>query len=333
MLKEIGGKRAVVLLLACAALAVAFLALDGPLTGGSTIEASETEDALGQATADQDQDQDPAASEEADAASSATNPAAASAKEAAPALAVKTDEQLTSSTEAPAETTVAAEEQGEPSEDTASPESETASETDAPATTVASSGDKPVIHLTFDDGPSELTPRVLDLVEQYNGRATFFVMGSAVEDHPDIAREIVERGHAIANHSYDHMDWRQPGAREDAIRTQDIIRAATGVTPSCARPPFGADDENLLSILASLGMKSWRWDLSAEDHTVARYHVDDTLDTIDDAINIWGAEGKIFLQHDSDLAVSPSIDGLEAWLAENADRYEFKVIDGCLDYQ
>lgn len=326
MFTGIGGKRAVVVLLACVALVVGLLALDGPLTGGGTIEASETDEALNQSTPESSDPQADATGD--DEASADANPAAASAKEAAPALAVKTDEQLTT-TSAPAETTtVAAEDTGGDSDTTVPPA------TDAPETTEATSpGDKPVIHLTFDDGPSELTPRVLDLVEQYNGRATFFVMGSAVEDHPDIAREIVERGHAIANHSYDHMDWRQPGAREDAIRTQDIIRTATGVTPSCARPPFGADDENLLSILDSLGMKSWRWDLSAEDHTVARYHVDETLDTIDAAINIWGAEGKIFLQHDSDLAVSPSIDGLERWLAENADRYEFKVIDGCLDYQ
>ncbi len=318
MLSETGGKRFVVVLLAGLAVVVAALALDGRVTGNdSAIEASQTDDTLDQTIEDAD---DAEASDD-------DNRAGASAADAAPALAVKTDEQLTSTTTVPAETTTVADESAESGEDPSPPA------TDAQTTEPPPTGDKPVIHLTFDDGPSELTPRVLDLVEQYNGRATFFVMGSAVEDHPDIAREIVERGHAIANHSYDHMDWRQPGAREDAIRTQDIIRTATGVTPSCARPPFGADDENLLSILDSLGMKSWRWDLSAEDHTVARYHVDDTLDTIDDAINIWGAEGKIFLQHDSDLAVSPSIDGLERWLAENADRYEFKVIDGCLDYQ
>lgn len=333
MLIGIGGRRVAVLVLACATLVVAFLALDGPLgDGGDTIEASETASEDLTDTAETATTLDPSAPE---------GPAAASAKAAVPALAVKTDEQLTApADQSGAATTVAAEgatttttAEDSVTETTAG-ETATAEDPQAPTTTPAPpSGNKPVIHLTFDDGPSELTPRVMDLVEKYNGRATFFVMGSAVEDHPDIAREIVERGHAIANHSYDHMDWRQPGAREDAIRTQEIIQTATGVTPSCARPPFGAQDENLLSILSSLGMETWRWDLSAEDHTEARYQVEQTLNTIDQIQNIRGAEGKIFLQHDSDLLVGPSIDGLESWLAKNGDRYEFKVIDNCLNYQ
>lgn len=194
-------------------------------------------------------------------------------------------------------------------------------------------GDRPIIHLTFDDGPSELTPRVMDLLEQYGARGTFFVMGQAVEDHPDIARGIVDRGHAIANHSYDHMDWRQPGAREDIITTQEIIHEVTGVTPSCARPPFGADSPELLETLADLGMTSWRWDLATEDHTEKRFEVEETLKTVPVAQKIWSAEGLIVLQHDSDLVLGPSIDGLEAWLADHGSAYEFKVIDGCLDYQ
>lgn len=203
------------------------------------------------------------------------------------------------------------------------------------STAVVSGGDGelPIIHLTFDDGPSELTPRVMDLLEQYGARGTFFVMGQAVEDHPDIAREIVDRGHAIANHSYDHMDWRQPGAREDIITTQGIIQDVTGVTPSCARPPFGADSPELIATLADLGMASWRWDLATEDHTEKRFEVEETLKTVPSAQKIWAAEGLIILQHDSDLVLGPSIDGLEAWLADNGDLYEFKVIDGCLDYQ
>lgn len=208
-----------------------------------------------------------------------------------------------------------------------------------PATTSTSDaggradGDRPVIHLTFDDGPSELTPRVMDLLEQYGARGTFFVMGEAVEAHPEIAREIVQRGHAIANHSYDHMDWRQLGAREDIIRTQDIIRTTTGVTPSCARPPFGADDPTLLATLTELGMMSWRWDLATEDHTDQKFLLEETLSSIPVAQKIWAAEGLIILQHDSSLVLEPSIDGLEAWLAGNADDYEFKVIDDCLSYQ
>ncbi|MEM9654617.1 MAG: polysaccharide deacetylase family protein [Actinomycetota bacterium] len=307
----VGPKLVGAVVVAGAAILAVFVGLDRPPpTVGTTTESV----AAGDTGADNG-----------DAVDQGSNPAGASARDAAPALAVKVDDQDG--------TDPAATGQGTDSGGTTAVPDSTVPTDGSTTTAGPTGGDKPVIHLTFDDGPSELTPRVLDLVERYNGRATFFVMGSAVEDHPDIAREIVDRGHAIANHSYDHMDWRQPGAREDAIRTQEIITDTTGVVPSCARPPFGAQDENLLSILSSLGMTSWRWDLSAEDHTDARYRVEETLNTIDDIPNIRGAEGKIFLQHDSDLLVSPTIDGLEDWLAKNGDRYEFKVIDGCLDYQ
>ncbi|MEM7271860.1 MAG: polysaccharide deacetylase family protein [Actinomycetota bacterium] len=312
---ENGGKRAIGIAVAGAILVLGVLAINIPAAdNGSAVDAGQ--DAAGTAGID------------------STTPTPLDTTPAK-ALAVRTDE---SREEAAAPPTTAA---SQPAEEDVVADSTAADGTETTATqtedTVAAdpppAGDRPVIHLTFDDGPSELTPRVMDLVERYGGKATFFVMGTAVEDHPDIAREIVARGHAIANHSYNHMDWRQPGAREDIILTQGIIESVTGVVPSCARPPFGADNPQLIATLNSLGMASWRWDLSAEDHTDAMFRVEQTLNTIDDAINIWGAEGKIFLQHDSDLQRGPSIDGLEAWLEKNADRYEFKVIDGCLDYQ
>ncbi|MCE9542461.1 MAG: polysaccharide deacetylase family protein, partial [Verrucomicrobia bacterium] len=65
--------------------------------------------------------------------------------------------------------------------------------------------DSPVIAMTFDDGPSAaLTPRLLDILKQRNIKATFFVLGQLVQEHPEIVARAIAEGHEIANHSWDH---------------------------------------------------------------------------------------------------------------------------------
>src|SRR5258706_16269960 len=62
--------------------------------------------------------------------------------------------------------------------------------------------DKKVIALTFDDGPGKFTIPILELLKQHNIRATFFMEGSQVEEYPEIARQVVEAGHEVGNHTY-----------------------------------------------------------------------------------------------------------------------------------
>ena len=80
------------------------------------------------------------------------------------------------------------------------------------------------VALTFDDGPDpQTTPRILDTLRQHHVKATFFVVGSQVERHPDLLRRIVEEGHTIGNHTYDHADMSKltPGQiRAELHRTQ-----------------------------------------------------------------------------------------------------------------
>ncbi len=103
---------------------------------------------------------------------------------------------------------------------------------------------RPVLALTFDDGPHpELTPKLLDILRQKGVRATFFVLGSNVAKYPDIARRIVAEGHEIANHSYNHPALTKLGAarvNEEIESTCDAIESATGRRPASMRPPYGA---------------------------------------------------------------------------------------------
>ncbi|MBU3664945.1 MAG: polysaccharide deacetylase family protein [Chthoniobacterales bacterium] len=108
---------------------------------------------------------------------------------------------------------------------------------------------RPVVALTFDDGPHpELTPQLLDILRREGVRATFFVIGRNVDAYPEIARRIVAEGHEIANHSYTHPPLPSVGAarlRDEMVRTNESIMRATGRCPTAMRPPYGAINERV----------------------------------------------------------------------------------------
>ncbi|MCA2227704.1 polysaccharide deacetylase family protein [Nonomuraea aurantiaca] len=101
------------------------------------------------------------------------------------------------------------------------------------------------VALTFDDGPSPYTPRLLQYLARYRARATFFVVGQNVIARPGVVRGAVRAGHEVGNHSWSHRDLTglsARGVRADLARTDQAIRKATGVTPTLVRPPYGAFD-------------------------------------------------------------------------------------------
>jgi peptidoglycan/xylan/chitin deacetylase (PgdA/CDA1 family) len=103
--------------------------------------------------------------------------------------------------------------------------------------------DQRVLALTFDDGPSESTPQILDTLAQYRIPATFFQCGANVARLPEIARVVAEVGHEIGNHSYNHpyLFLCSPRAIEnELLRAQEIIQERTGSRPVWFRAPFGA---------------------------------------------------------------------------------------------
>lgn len=98
------------------------------------------------------------------------------------------------------------------------------------------------IAITFDDGPSESTPRVLELLEKQNARCTFFQCGRNVERLPEISRQVLRAGHEIGNHSYSHSAFylRTPQfVMDELFLAQEAIRSAAGTTPVWFRAPFG----------------------------------------------------------------------------------------------
>jgi len=102
--------------------------------------------------------------------------------------------------------------------------------------------DRRAVALTFDDGPSESTPRILALLARYGVPATFFQCGANVRRLPEVARAVREAGHAIGNHSFTHprLSFRAQRFIEWELRlTQQTIEEHTGVRPLWFRAPYG----------------------------------------------------------------------------------------------
>ncbi len=161
------------------------------------------------------------------------------------------------------------------------------------------------ILLTFDDGPDpDITPRVLDILDRYNHRAIFFVIGSKAEKHPDIIREIASRGHIIGNHTYYHSPWNNfLGARHlesEIRRTDETVFRAIGVRPTLFRPPLGISAHFLRSLMKRTGHTVVGWDVRSLDTRGEK------VDVIRRRIQRHITEGSIVLLHDR-LETAPAL--------------------------
>jgi peptidoglycan/xylan/chitin deacetylase (PgdA/CDA1 family) len=125
------------------------------------------------------------------------------------------------------------------------------------------------IALTFDDGPDPLfTPSVLLLLKESRAKATFFLLGSKVDSFPDLARQIVDEGHEIASHSFEHHPLKGKSYTE---LTEELGRADTSLKPFCngnaplLRPPYGTVSISLLVWAWRHRRKIVLWSLDPED--------------------------------------------------------------------
>jgi peptidoglycan/xylan/chitin deacetylase (PgdA/CDA1 family) len=126
------------------------------------------------------------------------------------------------------------------------------------------SGARGEVAITIDDGPDpEVTPKVLTQLAEHKAQATFFCVGERVERYPELAREIVSRGHAIENHSQRHrhnFSLLGPGGmRTEIVRAQDSISRVTGDTPRFFRAPAGLRNPFLDPVLNSLKLRLASW--------------------------------------------------------------------------
>ncbi|WP_193726664.1 polysaccharide deacetylase [Paenibacillus guangzhouensis] len=128
------------------------------------------------------------------------------------------------------------------------------------------------VYLTFDDGPSKNTSEVLDILAKEKIKATFFVLGQQAAEHPDLVKRIVQEGHQLGNHSYNHAYkplytdfrefWRQ------VIKTEDVLNQIVGQRPTLLRAPggtYGNFDQNYFDYLGQAGFIVHDWDVDSGD--------------------------------------------------------------------
>jgi cellulose synthase/poly-beta-1,6-N-acetylglucosamine synthase-like glycosyltransferase/peptidoglycan/xylan/chitin deacetylase (PgdA/CDA1 family) len=181
------------------------------------------------------------------------------------------------------------------------------------------------VALTFDDGPDALwTPRILDVLREHRVHATFFVVGSAAVDNPDLLRRIVAEGHEVGVHTLTHTDlgpapdWR----RELEVQGgQDAIVGVTGQAASLLRPPYtagngaitdsmwsalrGLADEGYLTVLSSMDSKDWQTPGAG---------------AIEDNLTPSGPQGQVVLMHDGGGDREQTVAALDSALSRFSEQ-------------
>lgn len=160
------------------------------------------------------------------------------------------------------------------------------------------------IALTIDDGPDPaVTPQVLDLLDRYAARASFFCVGEMAARYPELCREIVRRGHAVENHSQHHRHYFALMGRARIMRelqtAQETLAAITGQRPLFFRAPAGLRNPLLDPVLARLGLRLASWSARGFDTRVG------DVERVEMRLLRGLHPGSIVLLHDGNAARTP----------------------------
>jgi len=126
-----------------------------------------------------------------------------------------------------------------------------------------------VISVTFDASwGGDKTMRILDLLDEYNAKATFFLVGIWVDKYPELVKEIAARGHEIGNHSDSHAHFTQipeSKIRQELRSCSDKIEALTGTRPTLFRPPYGDYNSKVITVVRDEGYEAVQWSIDSLD--------------------------------------------------------------------
>ncbi|MCX3060917.1 polysaccharide deacetylase family protein [Streptomyces sp. GXMU-J5] len=126
------------------------------------------------------------------------------------------------------------------------------------------------VALTFDAGPSENTPRLLDILKEKKVPATFFLLGkNHVMKHPDLVKRMAREGHELGSHTWDHKiltDISDDQIRQELKRTDDAIEKLTGKRPTLMRPPQGRTNDHVSKLAKQEGLAQILWDVTSKDY-------------------------------------------------------------------
>jgi peptidoglycan/xylan/chitin deacetylase (PgdA/CDA1 family) len=186
--------------------------------------------------------------------------------------------------------------------------------------------DRPAVALTFDDGPSESTPDILDVLDRYRARATFFQIGLNVRRLPDVSRQVFAAGHEIGNHSYTHLLLAMRAAgmiEQEFTRTQQIIAETTGYSPWLLRAPFGVRWFGFRRVQQQLGLLGVMWSILGYDwKRSSRFVVDRVKAGIGNGAIICLHDGRQLQSRPDVRATLEAARILVPWIQEQGYRLE-----------
>lgn len=188
------------------------------------------------------------------------------------------------------------------------------------------------IALTFDDGPHPgYTPRILEILDEYGIKATFFTVGINAHYYPDTLRMVAERGHEIGNHTYSHPRvscMAQSKLKQEIELCEETIYEITDCRTKLFRPPEGMIDSETLSVLQDLDYRVILWDIDTRDwaHTPPREIAEKVINKV--------SSGDIILMHDYIGVNSPTCEAMRIFIPVLIQKgYKFVVVSELIDTQ
>jgi len=180
------------------------------------------------------------------------------------------------------------------------------------------------ITFTFDDGPDHrTTPVLLDQLDRYGIKATFFVNGhrfhhrsASGDENQAVLRDVHRRGHFIGNHTFSHKDVTtldEQGWRQEVVQVEQLVRAVTGRRPWLFRPPFGRTDTETSARLVAEGYSIVMWNLDPEDWRAATPEqlLERTISVVQQ-----NPQGGVLLLHDTNRNTVEAFPLIVEWLEE-----------------
>ena len=190
-----------------------------------------------------------------------------------------------------------------------------------------------VASLTFDDGPDpKFTPKLLDVLESHNAKATFFMIGKFASKYPDLVADVAKRGHAIGNHSWDHLSFPLLNRLERIRQIRKCSRTLAPYGVRLFRPPFGHQNKASCLDAKLLGYRVIAWNIIVEDW------LDNKSSLTSKRLSEQLRPGSIILLHDSLLHASkpeyynrePTIDAVDHFLKDHSKNYKFLTVPALL---
>jgi peptidoglycan-N-acetylglucosamine deacetylase len=142
----------------------------------------------------------------------------------------------------------------------ASPQTSAPETSASPSTGAIVDPDAKVIYLTFDDGPwVPYTEQMLKVLKDNDATATFFMVGEMAQQHPDLVAKVLADGHAVGNHTWNHPMLTKLSDEQIKQQMKSTAKAVGPGMGACMRPPYGATNEHIRSLMKSMGYTTYLW--------------------------------------------------------------------------